>query len=568
MKKLRAAIILILALVTSGNLCAQKDVVHKDSISMYSDRHLYIKALDYSDRLYGLYGKRGDVTQQCIVLTKQAFIYQKLGDSRKALEILYEALALSQKGEDLLTKAVVLKRIGEIYRTRKDYKATITKYHEALSIAARLPNDTIRPGLVQALFNVHEAAGYKDSMRIYLKLTNKIKKAMGTDQGHYIANNNSFAYHLMAGDTVKAKKYMDTAIYYARKLKAGPSLVGALSNRAALYYYEGNFPMAKKSYDELLAITARDTTAYNVGDFYFTYSGILAGLGKHREAYDYASKAMYAQSDTYSNEVNGAIRDIEAKYALHTADIKRGRERLVFMIVLSVFLISLILLYFFYQNNKLKQKSRLADIERQTQQNLLSATLDAREVERKEIAAVLHDNISALLSSAGLQLTAFSARENPSEEIAKTRNILKEAHDKVRDLSHELVPTLLAKFGLAYALEDMCEKYSMPDLRFVYSDNRKIERYPEDFETKIFFITSELLNNALKHSRANLAKLDLKVENGLNISLEDNGEGFDTAKPDGFGLTQIKARIASMNGKVSVSSKTGAGTTIKIWVPL
>jgi signal transduction histidine kinase len=77
-------------------------------------------------------------------------------------------------------------------------------------------------------------------------------------------------------------------------------------------------------------------------------------------------------------------------------------------------------------------------------------------MERKKIAVFLHDNISALLSSAGLHLNVHTMKnKTQSEEITKTIAILGEAHDKVRDLSHELLPSLLVRFGLFYALKDL-----------------------------------------------------------------------------------------------------------------
>lgn len=557
----------VLLLIFQG-LCAQSQLVRKDSFAIYFERSEYLKALNFSDKLYAQYKKSGDTPRKGEILIKQSEVYQKLGDTKRAMEVIYQALEMAKEAGDLRTQSVVLKQIGRLLNNRMEYRMAGRRFHEALALAKRINDKKLQDELTQAIFGLHHDSN-SDSIAYYLGKTNAILRARNTDFGFYSAYKNSLAYEIKRGDTLQAERYADSSVMYARKLKSVHDLSAALSNRAAFYYYKKDFTNAKKYYDEMFRLKPGDTASTIAGDFYYTYSGILAGLGDYQNAYRYAEKSIELQDDTFGEEVNSATRDIEERYAVKRENEKQGRERLVYLIVIAVFVISLILLYFFYQNNRLKQKSKLAEIERETQQKLLSTTLDAREVERKEIAAVLHDNISALLSSAGLQLMAFSsAQGNTSEEISKTRNILKEAHDKVRDLSHELVPTLLAKFGLAYALEDMCEKYSTPNLNFQYSDNGKVTRYPEDFETRLYFITSELLNNTLKHSKATTAKLDLNADNGLNISLEDNGQGFDTTKPDGFGLTQIKARILSMQGKVSVTSKIGQGTSIRIWVPL
>lgn len=243
--------------------------------------------------------------------------------------------------------------------------------------------------------------------------------------------------------------------------------------------------------------------------------------------------------------------------------------------MISLFVISIILFYFFYQNTKLKQKNRLKDIQGKIQQNIINASIDGQESERKKIALFLHDNISALLSSAGMHLNVFSTQNEPiSEEILKTKFILEEAHDKVRDLSHELLPTLLVRFGLFYALEDLCEKNSNSTLLFEYQCTIPSKtRYHEKFEMRIYFIISELLNNIIKHSEANIASVSLTIENDsyLIVNVNDNGKGYKTNKfhiIEGFGLNQIRARIKNLKGEITVKSIIDMGTSIKIEVPI
>ncbi|WP_290844146.1 sensor histidine kinase [Flavobacterium sp.] len=522
--------------------------------------------MKYSNEAYLKYKRENNVPKLILVAKRQSLIYFKLGDSEKATEILYDALKLTERENDEKSQAIVLREMGDLLYRRVDYKTAMKRYHAGLKIARKIKNDSLEGDFMQGLFNVH-ADKLTDSTEYFLSRANAFKFALKTHAGNYSAYNNSFIYHYQKGDLKTAAKDADSMVAEAKKLNSKLGLTGALGNRAGVYYDQKDFASAKKLYDEMFLLQ-KDTISTEMGEFYYTYSGILYGLGRYKEAYDYAEKSIDLMGDTYGEEVNSSIRDVETLYLVEKETEKRQRDLQVFYIVGAVFALTLILLYFFYQNSKLKQKNKLIEIETETSQKLLSTTLDAREIERKEIAAVLHDNVSALLSSAGLQLTAFSAQQGDNEEIAKTRKILREAHDKVRDLSHELVPTLLVKFGLAYALEDLCEKFSTPELEFRFSHDASAKRYDEDLETRIYFITSELLNNAIKHSGATKAELSLKSEKELSIKVADNGKGFDTSKPDGFGLTQIRARVASMNGKVNVSSKIGSGTSIEITIPV
>ncbi|RED23532.1 histidine kinase/DNA gyrase B/HSP90-like ATPase [Flavobacterium cutihirudinis] len=242
---------------------------------------------------------------------------------------------------------------------------------------------------------------------------------------------------------------------------------------------------------------------------------------------------------------------------------------IIFLIILLFFL-----LYFSYQNNKLKQKIKRKDIKQKILLNVINSGIDTQEIERKKIASFLHDNINSLLSSAGLHLNTFTTQNNiESEEIRKTKVILGEAHDLLRDMSHNLVPSLLVRFGLIYALEDLCERNSNSSINFEFSSSISIDkRYVEKFEMKIYFIVSELCNNIIKHSHAQKATLFLKENNNqFYIKIRDYGKGFDTKKineVEGFGLNRIRARVKKFKGTINVTSKVNQGTSIKIKIPL
>ena len=167
----------------------------------------------------------------------------------------------------------------------------------------------------------------------------------------------------------------------------------------------------------------------------------------------------------------------------------------------------------------------------------------------------------------------ISQNQPPTQEIIKTKAILENAHDQVRDLSHELMPSLLAQFGLFEALDDLCEKKSNSILHFMYSSALdRATRFDQDFEMKIYFIIMELLNNITKHSQAEYSKINLAETKGqLKIVILDNGKGFDTNEfnvLEGFGLNQIKARIKNLKGSIDIHSKINSGTTIKLIVPI
>ena len=289
-------------------------------------------------------------------------------------------------------------------------------------------------------------------------------------------------------------------------------------------------------------------------------------------------------ANTLSNQQNPAlflkestVVSAENSKKINPSEVRKFeqlRSKKVVSLSIVLVLILFFLFYFFYQNTKLKQKIKRKDIKQKILLNVINAGIDTQEIERKKIASFLHDNINSLLSSVGLHLNTFTTQNNiKSEEIQKAKAILQEAHDLLRDMSHDLVPTLLVRFGLIYALEDLCERNTNSSIDFEFSSTISTDRrYNEKFEMKVYFIVSELFSNIIKHSQAKKAQIVLSETNKqLVLTIHDDGKGFKTEKlheAEGFGLNRIRARIKKYKGSLSIVSKVNEGTSIKIKIPL
>jgi len=269
-----------------------------------------------------------------------------------------------------------------------------------------------------------------------------------------------------------------------------------------------------------------------------------------------------------------SIKKTTTGFANQINDLNQLTNKKIVSLSIILIVIIFLLFYFLYQNNKLKQKIKRKDTKQKILLNIINSSIDSQEIERKKIASFLHDNINSLLSSAGLHLNTFTVQnEIKSDEITKAKTILSQAHDLLRDISHDLVPSLLVRFGLFYALEDLCEKNSNSAIFFEFSSSISTDkRYHEKFEMKVYFIVSELFNNIIKHSKAKKANLLMTEKNNqLILRIDDDGIGFKTQKPkdlEGFGLNRIRARVKKYKGTISITSKENIGTQIKIQIPL
>ncbi|AWG21549.1 two-component sensor histidine kinase [Flavobacterium faecale] len=479
--------------------------------------------------------------------------FDEITEFEKAFFYYKKGLFYAEKTNNDKLKNWLNNNIGNIYCfDKKEYSKGIAYYKKSLIYSAKAKDTTqlvfTKLNITWAYFDI----GAFDKGLPYLQYINKYHPKFGNELTEVAINMLNGMYSSYVNDNAKAEAY------FKKGIEVGQS--GDEKSDLSFTHLE---------YSKFLSKNKEFEKAYQNLKIYNKLTTELNDEEKLKKA---NLVGINLQIDEYKREID----NIESKYKTKEQSLldEQTKNKRLSVIIISTLLIFIILFYFFFQNNKLKQKNSIKDIQSTIQLNIINANINGQEFERKKIASFLHDNISALLSSADMHLSVLNAKsETKSEELIKTKSILRDAHDKIRDLSHELLPSLLARFGLYFALHDLCEKNSNSSIHFEYiciEENTK--RYHEDFELKMYFIITELLNNIIKHSNATHAKLKLaEIENILYIHITDNGQGFDTKKfmiIEGFGLNQIRARIKNMHGKISINSAMDSGTSISIKAPI
>lgn len=518
-------------------------------------------------------------------LMKAGFFEKSLVKSRLALR---HAIAI--KDDNLIASSY--HTIAANFDQLSEYEKAFFYYNKGLIYANKTNNDVLKNWIYNNLGNIYcfDKKQYEKGIFYYKKSLAYSKKINDPSQVVFTKLNIAWAYFDI-GQFEKGYPYLKHINLHHKKYGDSSTIV-ALNMLNGMYYsYKNDTRKAHYFFQNAIKLGNEGAEKSDLSYSHQEYSKFLLKNGDYKKAYEnlaiYNALTSALNDEEKLKKVNVAginleideykreIEKIESEYKSKQSILLREQalNKRIVIVVISLFIVSIILFYFFFQNTNLKQKNRLNSIKSKIQQNVINASITGQEMERKKIATFLHDNISALLSSAGLHLNVFATNtKNGCQEISKTIALLEEAHDKVRDLSHELLPVLLARFGLLYALQDLCEKNSNSNILFEYeSDIAITKRYSEEFEMKIYFITTELLNNIIKHSEATLAKVIIKEQNSLlHIQVYDNGNGFDTNLNhiEGFGITQIRARVDTMKGLFIINSKVGTGTTITIDVPI
>ncbi|WP_420581431.1 histidine kinase [Reichenbachiella sp.] len=203
----------------------------------------------------------------------------------------------------------------------------------------------------------------------------------------------------------------------------------------------------------------------------------------------------------------------------------------------------------------------------------IRAMIKAKDGERKRIASEIHDSLGQTLSVARLELdTLLELNKSPDFEnkIKSVSDLVAGAIQESRAISHDLMPPALVDYGLIPALETMINQVDRSsDVKFTFFHNDIDDRFEEEFETNIYRICQEGINNILKHARAKIATIQvIKHPDYVYISIEDDGVGFkqisDVKSGAGLGLKNMTNRVAYLGGKINFESNQGSIITIEI----
>ncbi|MEW5675840.1 ATP-binding protein [Flavobacterium enshiense] len=558
----------------------------KDSFDYYKEKRAYLKAFHFSEKQSNLYLSKKKYPEYVNQVIKSAELLSiDIKDNKRAYKLTLNALRNTNNKIREDEKIKLLNCLSFINISLQRYPQALKIAIENLKLSKKIKNDTLIAKTNRIIQICNHNSQNTDSLYKYLQPF--LKSAYKIKDYRLIADayNYHYAFYNMIDEHDIGKIYLDSALIFANKSKDLNTINILKNNIGADYINKKDYKKAIEIYLDIINSDKKNRHPKELAIAKLNLSYVYENLGEFKKAYQYQTSYVDYVDSLRINKNDTEIEQIRTQYELDKAENtfnekelllkqKQLKSEKMLYLLLTVLLFLGILFYFFYQNLKLRQKNKLKDVYQKTQQNIINATIDGQEEERKRLSGVLHDNISALLSSAGLHISAFEANyPDMKDELKKTKSILKEAHDKVRDLSHDLIPPVLEKLGLVAAYEDLCEKNSnsLIEFNFNYFIERET-RFQNDFEMKLYFIVAELFNNIIKHSNASKAFLTLdQSDNQLVINIEDNGKGFEIKEgksKEGLGLSQIKTRIKSLNGTININSKEKSGTIIYIKVEI
>lgn len=199
----------------------------------------------------------------------------------------------------------------------------------------------------------------------------------------------------------------------------------------------------------------------------------------------------------------------------------------------------------------------------------------AQDEERHRLARDLHDGIQQQLVvlRMGLGMAKEASERTPgalSVSLDELNAELNAVIERVREVSHDLYPSILIDRGLAPAMRTCLSRLPL-SARLECSPD-PLPRLPPEIESGAYFLMGEALANALKHAAATEISLRLEVRDGwLEAVVRDDGRGFsatDQLTRRAGGLLHMEDRARSFGGSLVISSQPGKGTEVRAAFPV
>jgi two-component system, NarL family, sensor kinase len=532
----------------------------------------------------------------------------------EALKLNLQSLALAKEINNKDRICAAYSNIASSYNHMGQYEKATDNYLQALKIAEELNNKGHCLIIALNLCGLYNGMKLYDESLHYGEMSISIANQVETSaQNKVAALTNNAAILTQKADYIKAEKYYNEALEISKKENLYYELALTYNGFADLKISKKDFTNLKDVY-ELVKINAekannlrlivRSEIGMGIHHYYnknnitaqtFLQRGTkIAEQNKLQDilltAYEYSSynEAALKNIDAallynvkldsieyleFNENAKRTARDLEAKYETEKKEKKILEQSLIlekrnnYIKLLGLGLITALLTgYSIYNNSKKKRKIQ--------EQEMLTAKADAnakvyltkietQNYERQRIAKDLHDSIGGTISSIGMYaevaMQRIQKQQDAIEPLRKISDTISEVMDDVKDTIWFIVPESqnftsvidrLRQYG-----EPLCRDKNVAfDIQ--YDPDDKLNAL-DMFEKKdTYLICKEAINNALKYSNATSIAVKAHIENNIaQISVEDNGKGFELASAFGNGLQNMKERAKKLNGTISFDTK-------------
>lgn len=532
------------------------------------------------------------------VLLSKAEAFAEIPDYNQAHALSTQAYRIARRGGSDRWMGASLMCLGNIQFRQRSFAKAIASYRQALELVQD-PNSQIA---VHTITNLASASVMDGQFGLAEHILDSMMAALGPRDPAA-----RFLCLSTSGYIRSRQKHYDEAVVRLRAALALADSVGLTDKRpktvqllATTLWSMGKRDEALALAQEALVHARQDKDVLLQTDLHRRLGAWMHTLGDNRAAYEHAlayntlsdslTKARFNQQLVHADILFDTERRehqiSQQQQALELAaavDRRKNLQRLALVLaVVAVAIIALLLWRSLRRRHKLAEQERqlhiqeVDDLMHRNEISTMQAMLDGQEKERERTARDLHDRLGAMLSTIKMQVGALEdkvelAHQGQRAQYDKVTHLLDEAVGEVRRIAHDMATVTLSRFGLAKALEDLCDNVRIHGKLAVELTLYGLEnRMDPSREIMTYRIIQELMSNAMKHAHAKEISVSVTREAGrFSAMVSDDGQGFDpTSAAGGIGLENVRHRAASMGATVRVDSTPGHGTTVSIEGPV
>jgi signal transduction histidine kinase len=288
--------------------------------------------------------------------------------------------------------------------------------------------------------------------------------------------------------------------------------------------------------------------------------------------------AQHAETLAIAKELSTVNEDELRETDRMIAEVLAQFRRRLLMVATVAFSLGLILagttiVYAGRLEKKIEEKYEESLQAQRELKQLSKRLIEAEERERRAISRELHDEVGQSLSALLVDvdnLTEMSREGVFRQGLQKIKTLAENCVNEVRNMALLLRPSMLDDLGLVAALDWQAREVSKRTGMLVDTvDENVSDSLPEEHKTCVYRIVQEALNNCSKHAYAKNVRVIVRQEpNRLQVSIEDDGKGFNASRVRGLGLVGMNERVSQLGGVLNVDSDPVRGTRLRVDLPL
>jgi two-component system, NarL family, sensor kinase len=516
-----------------------------------------------------------------------------IGNYETSLEYYYRQMELNEKQDNIIEVGNTLNSIGSINRKMGNYDEAMEKFDRAAEIF--ISND--KPwNLANVLSN--KGGVYLETEKFELAKKHFLE-ALEIDRN--VNDNWGIAYNLHrlglvmheTGKIDSAVLYLNEALFIReslnQELELSETMLALGSAKFDIGRHDEGIQLIKDAMlksEQIGAMEAKTTAHFKLAEH-------LTEISRFEEAYAHLKQYAVLRDSVLNKEKQRIASDMEKRYesvkkdrqiaenALELADTKAEIERKDSFIKLIGFtivalLIILVLVIVVFNERKKNNDQRLRNLQKEQELLVLKSVIVGEEKERTRIAKDLHDGLSSLLAAIKIRFNAVQQNHIElinDKKFGEALTSLDDASKELRRIAHNMMPEILLKYGLVEALNEYVQNLNDGvNIQIEFTHYGMEKRLAANTELVLYRIIQELLNNVFKHSNASEVLMQINRNgNQLNITVEDNGKGFDISQPkagDGIGMSNLASRVGYLKGELNIESAPNHGTTVYIEITL